>query len=458
MRSIALAGLLLIACGSPLAGGSASQRPSGPSTAPSASLATADPLPGAAVRITVNGAPYTEGTEFALTPSGGSVAIVMTFPFAVDRPSLQRWLPLTAAATWSDDRTVRLIFPETESNIAFKVPETRATDNGGVIGLFTVNVAFPATRVIGIFTVGELTGGARVPTAATAFRISSAGSLTVSPDGRRAIAYEAITHPGGSGPALIDLATRARTPLAQPTAADGPFALADWLPDGRLLIVGRNVWVGDGDGSAMRKVADAAAAVGGMPWTAVPSPSGERVALWGYNPEGRVAVVDLRNGSIARVAGPFRRSGADARVSLAWSRDEVLLAGTDSDSEGGPAKARVRIVDLATDRTARTIEGGVLAVSSFPTGELLVVRDSGEQGAGARALGLVLGFDGVERRRYLGGAWSMSPDARSLLQSEAGGAGYAGYTLIDLSTGRSAGFGVASGFGRWLADGRLAFY
>jgi len=147
-------------------------------------------------------------------------------------------------------------------------------------------------------------------------------------------------------------------------------------------------------------------------------------------------------------------------VSLAWSRDGKLLAGIDSDSEAGAAKARVRIVDVATGQTVRTIEGGVLYVSSFPTGELLVVRDPGEPGAGAQLLGLVMGFDGAEHQRYRGGGWYMSPDARYILQPQAGGAGYSGFTLIDLVTGRTAGagFGLSGAFGRWLADGRLVFY
>jgi hypothetical protein len=459
MRIIALVGaLLLSACGATLAGGSPSPLVSALATA-SAPAAPTGRLPGSVVRITVNGVPYPQGSEMTLTPTGGSVAIVMAFPFAVDRPSLERSLPRTAAVTWTDDRTVRLVIPETETNISFKAVQVAAVDKTAVIDLFTVQVAFPATRVINLFTVQELTDGTRVPAAATAYRVTAPGGLTVSPDGRRAIAFDGIqTGPGGTAPALIDLATRARMPLAQPTLADGPFAFADWLADGRLLIVGRDVWLGAGDGNGMRKVADATAAVGGLPWTAVPNAAGDRVAIWGYNTDGHVAVVDLRDGTIARVTGPFRRSAADARVSLAWSRDGALLAGTDSDSEAGPAKARVRIVNVPTDRTLRTIEGGVFGISALPTGELLVVRDAGEQGAGARNLGLVLGFDGVERRRYLGGWWSMSPDARYLLQMEAGGAGMAGYTLIELPTGRSFFFGVSSGFGRWLADGRAAFY
>jgi len=452
------AALVLGACGSTRADGSPSPLAS---ATPPASAAPTGSLPGSAVRITVNGTPYAQGTELALSPTGAPVVIVMAFPFAVDRPSLDRFLPnATAAISWTDDRTLRLTYPESESNMSFKVPEVLAADKTATIGLFSIHVSFPATRVIDLFTVAELnaikTTGVR--TAATAFRIASAGSLTLSPDGRRAIEFELITIKGSAAPALIELATRARTPLAQPTAADGPFAFADWLPDGRLLLVGRSVWVGNGDGTSMRKLADTVAALGNVPWTAVPSPGGDRVALWAYNTDGHIAIVDLDNGSVTRIAGPFRRYAADGRAWLAWSRDGTVLAGTDSDGETGSAKARVRVVDLASDRSLRTIEGGVISLSSFPTGELVVIRDPGEQGAGSRLLGIVMGFDGVEHRRYLGCGWSMSPDARYIVQPECGGAGFAGYTLINVSAGTSIGFGLPSGFRRWLADGRLAFY
>ncbi|MEA2662720.1 MAG: hypothetical protein QOH08_2292 [Chloroflexota bacterium] len=462
MRSTILAALLLSACGATVAGGSPSPHSFVFPTPSGSAAAVSGPQPGSAVRITVNGAPYQQGVELPLTPTGGPVVVVMTFPFAVDRPSLERWLPMTTAAiTWVDGRTVRVAYPETETNISFKAPETRAADGSAVVGQFSVRVAFPATRVIDLFTVAELraikTTGVR--TAATGYRVNVAGGLTVSPDGRRAVAFDAVGVPSyPAAPSLIDLAARTTAQLAQPPAADGPFAFADWLPDGRLLIVGRSVWIGNGDGTGMRKLADAATALGGLPWSAVPSPSGERVALWAYNADGHVAIVDLRDGAVARVAGPFRRSAADAGVRLAWSRDGALLAGTDSDSEEGPAKARVRIADVAADRTARTIEGGVIGLSAFPTGELVVMRDSGERGAGQRLLGLVVGFDGLEHRRYLGCGWSMSGDARYLMESECGGAGYPGYTLIDLSTGASEGFGAATPFARWLADGRAAFY
>lgn len=464
MKALALAvGALLSACGSTLSGGPLpSTSPSIVAASPSSSPAVAGALPGSVVRITVNGMAYQQGVDLPLTPTGGSVVIVMTFPFAVDRASLETWLPKAPATLiWTDDRTVRLTYPETESNISFKVPEAHAAAGGAMIGQFSVHTAFPATRVIDLFTVSELyaikTTGVR--TAATAFRVNVAGGLTVSPDGQRAIAFDAIGMPSyPTAPVMIDLAARKTTALAQPPGSDGPFAFADWIPDGRLLIVGRNVWIGDPDGASMRKVADAASAAGNLPWTAAPSPTGERVAIWGYSADGHIAIVDLRDGTVARVVGPFRRSAADGSVSLAWSRDGAVLAGTDSDSETGPAKTRVRIVDPATDRTVRTIEGGIFYVSSFPTGELMVVRDAGEQGAGARNLGLVMGFDGTEHRRYLGCSWVMSPDARLILQGECGGAGLIGHTLIDLSAGSSYGFGTPTPFRRWLSDGRLAFY
>jgi hypothetical protein len=459
-----LAGLGLGACGSTLAGGSPSAPAWVPSTSPSASVAptataasATGQLPGSAVRITVNGRPYAHGSTLQLTPTGGSVVIEMTFPFPVDRSSVERWLG-RAPVTWTDDRTARLTFSETESIIGFKIAEARAADGSGVISWFSVSVGFPATRVINEFTIAELAAGNRGPTAATAFRISTQGGLTVSPDGRRAIAFPGIQMGPGPGPSMIDLATRRATPVAQLGASDGPFAFADWLPDGRLLIVGRDLWLGNGDATAMRKIADAGAAAGNLPWAAVPSPNGQRIALWGYSADGHVAIVDLRDGLVTRIAGPFRRFGSDTAVSLAWSRDGTLLAGTDSDSEAEPTKARVRIVDVATDRTVRTIDGRAHRVSSFPTGELLVVGESDERGQGARDLGAVFGFDGVERRRYLGGWWTMSPDGRYLLQHEVGAAGYPSFTLIDLTSGRSDGFHVDSGFGRWLADGRLAFY
>jgi len=144
-------------------------------------------LPGSVVKVTVNGKPYVDGAGFTLVPTGSPVTIVMAFPFAVDRSSVERWLSKPPIA-WIDDRTAQVTFAETEP-IGFKIAETRAATGDAVIDWFTVNVDFPATRVVNIFATGEVygiaTGGSR--TAADSHRISAAGALTVSPDGTRAI-------------------------------------------------------------------------------------------------------------------------------------------------------------------------------------------------------------------------------------------------------------------------------
>ena len=166
------------------------------------------------------------------------------------------------------------------------------------------------------------------------------------------------------------------------------------------------------------------------------------------------------------LTGPFRRCGQDAFASFAWSADGRFLAGTDCDFEEGPAKARVRIVDVAADRTVRTIEGGIMGIRGLASGDFIVIRDSGEMGAGYRLLGVVTGFDGQERSRYLGHAWWMSADHHYLLQSRFQPAGGPTYTLFDLVAGTNFDFGVPCG-GRseggcpsphWMRDGRLAFY
>lgn len=449
--------MIVGACGSTLAG-----------AAPSATVrttATQSPaptgrLPGSVVKVTVNGRPYVDGTGFTLVPTGTPVTIVMAFPFAVDRSSVERWLP-TPPISWIDDRTAQVTFAETEP-IGFKIAETRALSGDTTIDWFTVNVQFPATRVVNIFATGEVygiaTGGSRI--ASESHRVSAAGELTVSPDGGRAIQYQAVGDPASVAPTMIQLFTGGGVPLAQPVLADGPFALADWLPDGRLLMVGRGVWLGNADGSSMRKIADAIGAAGGLPWSAAVNAAGDRVAIWAHNTDGHVAVIDLKDGLITRVAGPFRRYGADGIVTLAWSRDGAMLAGIDSDGETGAANARVRIVDLATGTTVRTIDGGAVRIGSFPSGELIVTRDPGDPGAGAQLLGIVMGFDGAEHRRYRGCAWSMSPDQRYILQSQCGGAGLSGFTIFELiANGRPpTGFGLAGRFARYLRSGRLVFY
>jgi hypothetical protein len=422
-------------------------------------------LPGSVVRLTVNGVEYPAGTGVGHT-GDGPVTVVLTFPFAMDRQSVEQW-PLPAATTkaWIDDRTYRLVFSETEPLLNFKMAELKSASGDAVIDFVGVSVTFPAARLVSVFTVAELTAS-RSPQPSSSWRIRVDDGHTLSPDAKRMLLFDSLGAPSGQVPTFVELDTKKSTALAQPPASDGWFSFADWMADGRLVMVGRGVWVGDTNANDMKRIADAQAAVAGYVWIALPDPSEKRIALWGYNTDGHIAVVDLSTGAIQRVTGPFRRCVADGAVSFAWSVDGRRIAGTDCDSEEGPGKARVRIVDVAADRTVRTIEGGTYGISGLPNGNFVLVRESGEIGAGARLLGLVLDFDGQERGRYLGGGWQMSFDRRYLLQHERSPAGCCGYTLFDLVAGSSFEFvlpyGGQSDGGRslphWMRDGRLAFY
>lgn len=415
-------------------------------------------MPGSVVAMTVDGVsrPVSEPVR-----ARGQLptVVVLTFPFAVDRAGVEQWLPSSAARSWIDDRTLQLSFASADRPVAFKVPETRASAGSAVIDWFTVNITFPDARLIEIYTTAALMSE-RLPQPALTVRAPPGDGLTVAPDGRMAIVFDGFGPGTGPGPTLLDLDTKATTPLSQPPASDGWFSFADWLPDGRLLMVGRSVWIGDGRGASMRRIADAQAAVGGYPWVAVPDPAGKRLALWGYNADGHIAVIDLADGRAQRITGPFRRSGADGAVSIVWSADGTSIAGTDNDAETGHPTARVRVVDVASDRTLRTLEGDVWWLHGLANGELVIARSSGETGAGARRLGVRTGFDLVEKARYLGCAWSMSRDGRYLLQTEcSGGAGHPPHTLIDLRSGALNTFLLQTPASpHWLADGRLAFY
>jgi hypothetical protein len=440
-----------------------------PTTAASpATTAAASPshLPGSVVRMSVNGVDHPMGSEVR-DAGDGPIVIVLTFPFAVDRQSVDRWgLPRSATKTWTDDRTLRLVFPETETNLGFKIAQTQSASGDAIIDWFVVSVMFPATRVVSVFNAADLMTGGRVPQPASSWRVRSDDGITLSPDAKRVLIYDGLGPASGQVPTFTDLDTKKRTALAQPPTGDGPFAYVEWMANGRLVMVGRGIWVGDVDAGNMTRVANAESLVGGTVSVALTDPSGKRIAIWGHNSDGHIAVADLTTGAVQLLAGPFRPCVAGGRASFAWSTDSRLLAGTDCDTEEGPANARVRIIDVASDRTVRTIEGGTYGITGLATGDFMLVRDSGETGEGVQSLGLVMGFDGQVHDRYRGHAWQMSPDGRYLLQTQGGPAGGPTYMLFDLVTGLSVDFGVPCG-GRneggcppphWMRGGRLAYY
>ena len=470
MRVAAVAMMLVLsACGTSATPTEASATPSAGTSRYTAAPTTAAPrhLPGSVVRVSING--VENPADVAVRdPGPGPVTIVLTFPFAVDRASVEKWgMSGQPTKTWLDDHTLQLVFAETEPSIGFKIAETLSASGDAVTDFVVVNVP-RSSHVISVYTVADLAaaGFANLPRASGSWRVPASDGITLAPDGKRVLVYDGFGPLSGQVPAFVDLDTKATTSLTQPPTSDGWFSFADWMADGRLVMVGRGVWVGDTRAAGMKRVADAQALVGGYPWLALPDPSETRIAIWGYNSDGHVPVVDLSDGAVQMLTGPFRRCGQDAFASFAWSADGRFLAGTDCDFEEGPAKARVRIVDVAADRTVRTIEGGIMGIRGLASGDFIVIRDSGEMGAGYRLLGVVTGFDGQERSRYLGHAWWMSADHHYLLQSRFQPAGGPTYTLFDLVAGTNFDFGVPCG-GRseggcpsphWMRDGRLAFY
>src|SRR3982074_1620770 len=245
-------------------------------------IASRSHLPGTVVRMSVNGVDHPVTTEVR-DAGDGPVTIVLTFPFAVDPPGAERWgLPRSASKTWADDRTLRLVFPETETSLAFKVAQTLSASGDAIIDWFVVNVTFPATRVVSLFTIADLMTGGRVPQPSGSWRVRSDDGITLSPDAKRVLVYDGLGPVSGEVPTFVDLDTRKGAALAQPPASGGPFSFADWMADGRLLMVGRGVWVGDGNAGKMTRVADAEAAVSGTVSVAVTDPTATRGALWGH--------------------------------------------------------------------------------------------------------------------------------------------------------------------------------
>jgi len=462
-----LVGLLLVACGARSEVASApTVSASGPT--PTAGVANVSVSPsasprrvaGSTVRVIVDGVEQPANAVLQ-APLSGPLRLRLLFPIDIERAAFERFLPAAVTPTWVDDRTVDLLVPQGTS--AFKAVELPSRDRSSVIDIVYVNVMFPPSRVVAVYSIADLTAAApRVPDAAAtptpsissrvhlpAQRGFIGAGVALSRDAKTILVYAT---PQNTGVLRVDVASDAARALNTPAAADGPFIFGDWLGDGRLLVVGRKAWIGSGDATALQPLADVSTA-DGVPDSVAVSADGRRAAL-SYH--GRVSVLDLRSGVIGPPLDAFRPCAGMTAVPMTWSLDGTRLAGLDCPTD---QQATVKIVDTATRRAVTTIPGEAYSLSTFPTGELLIVGPSGISGEGAPSLGVVLTFDGVERQRYMGGGWQLSPDGRYLLQMEpvGGAASELGtiYTLIDQRTALRYRLFLPWG-SRWLADGRLA--
>lgn len=478
VRYLALLVVLLAACGTTIevASGStatgsptATTSPAATPTATATATGSAAPsrLPGSLVRVSANGVDVQPGASIQ-PPRGGPLLVTLSFPFDMDRASVERFLTQNVTPSWSDDRTVTLTVPE--GSTGFKIVQLASKDGRSVIDMVVVNLAQPQSVAVNVYTIGDLTAAGPTPaTGATAqpkpsvtHRITAEDhrppfifGAALSSDASRMLEYATSAVRVAYGVRVVDIATDAARDVSSPAAAEGPFIAGTWLPDGRILVVGKKVWVGSADGSALRVIADVTGP-DGPPGTALLSPDGRSLALsWAD----RVMVLDVTTGILAALPTAFRPCDAATQVVLAWSLDAKRLAGSECPTGQRVDGWRVKIIDVPSGRVVTTLGFGAYGLATFATGELLAVTDSTISGEGAPSLGIVMGFDGVEHQRYLGANWSLSPDARYLLQMEPiGGAGSSLgtiYTLIDQRT--SDRYRVFLPWSvRWLPDGRLA--
>lgn len=395
---------------------------------------TASPVtyPASSVRIVVNGVERAYGSAIAVDGVGGTT-VSMTFPFDVDRSSFERSLPRTASPSWVDDRTVNLAFAETEPSPGFKIPQVISTDGLSTIDLLIVALRYPPSLTLSVYSIEGATAPSG-PKASGSWRVPGGPAFAVSPDVSRVLFYPVIA--GSDAARVLDLATRTSMELDLPRDS-APYVAGSWLPNGRVLLIGSALWVGRPD-QPLARIVDLAQV---QPLNAVPSPGGTYVAVAGAQ---AVWLFDLRDGSARVLPGS---SGGCAR-GFAWSEDEHLLAWIDC------AALSVRITDAATNRIVRTIDGGANALSGLPTGDFIVTRDSGQQGEGARSLGVVYSFGGTEKARYLGYAWSISADGRYLLNIGSCCAGGPSSSLVDLQRPDAQPVGLP-GIASWTADGRI---
>jgi len=429
---LALAATLVLAACARTASAPVPGASSSPSEAPSATpLPSMSPaiLPASSVRVVVNGVERAYGSMIAVDGVGGTT-VSLTFPFPVDRPSVDRWLPRNGSPAWIDDRTVNLVFAETEPYPGFKVPQIKSIDGLRTIDLLIVALRYLPSVTVSVYSIADATSSSGAK-ASGSWRVAGGNRFAISPDVTRILLY-----PERQPPHVVELATRSSVDLTAP--ADAYVFGSGWLPDGRVVLVGgAELWSGQPSGPLTR-IADLKSV---HALAATPSPRGTFVGIVGTD---AVWVADLRDGAVRAVAGSTGGCGNG----LAWSKDESLLAWMDC------ANLSVRVTDVAKNRIVRTIDGVATGLTGLPTGDLIVSRDSGENGEGARRLGVVYSFTGTEKARYLGYAWSLSADGRYLLNIGSCCAGGPSSSLVDLRAPDPKPISLP-GIASWTADGRI---
>lgn len=251
---------------------------------------------------------------------------------------------------------------------------------------------------------------------------------------------------------LLDLETGtvSRLPLSLPTDALHHQSLVLWLPDGRLLLTGREIWVGGPRGEDPRSV------FARFPFQVTPSPSGRLLAIVPLG-SSEIVVLDLSSGKTTTLKGPFRQCVQDGGIPISWAPDERAIAGTDC-SDQAQGGMQTRFVRLADGREIRTLPE-LTILAWLPSGDIIARAPLDRRAAPDL---FVVDAEGA-RRAIPGLGFYVSPDGRFLLGSGVRDAPAASdparrahfAQLVEVATGRVLDVGEGMPVG-WTSRGEIA--
>jgi len=394
----------------------------------------------------------------------GPVEIRVTFPLKMDRPSTEAAVATALrdhAIRWEDDRTIVASFRDDGlGGFTLDVGGSRSADGSKIAPSVGYGVSLPAPRHVWVYGAEDLAAPTTAPS--RNFAVRAGNGLAVAPDRDRVLLFETRGPMSGPTPRIVRVDTGDARELGVPVNA-GPFSYGDWLPSGLIVLVGREVWVANGDGSgAQSLLRNDWTGLG--PWLAVPSPSGQQIVMWSPDDEGRLAIADLARGTVRRLTGPFLRCAQDGGITVAWSVDERFLATASCNALFG--ETVVRVVDVARDRTVRTIPRDPApcpagqrcpppsySVAAFGDGFIIVGPSGDLRTTPSPNLGIVYGWDGTERERLVGGSWLASPDRRYVLELGVSPVSVASGRLLDLATGQTRDLTLPSFPQAWTSAG-----
>ena len=251
---------------------------------------------------------------------------------------------------------------------------------------------------------------------------------------------------------LLDLETGVITSVGLNLPADALNyrSVVRWLADGRLLLVGREIWIGGPRGEDPRSV------FAKFAYEVVPSPSGKLLAISTLD-SGEIVVLALASGKMTTLTGPFRPCAQDGGIGIVWKPDEMFVAATDC-SDAAQTAMQTRLVRVADGREIRNLSE-LSGLAWLPSGDLIA---RGPFQARDDPAYWVVALDGT-RRAIPSVGFMPSPDGRFLLGSVVRGAPTSAdparrehfAQLVEVSTGRILEVGEGRPVG-WTASGEVA--